>query len=333
MAERASHRLPALRPALPSRAPERLGRAHTVLALQLGVGLLGLGTVVLAAVVVAGRVTISMPSVDALIAACRTILLPVADAAGIGVLVLGSLAFAVLGLGARSAVRSMRRTRQFLRSLPVAAPAVLAGHGVVVFDDHRPLVFCAGLVRPRIYVSSTTLDVLDEEQLRAVLAHEAHHARQRDPLRVLVARTLADALFFLPAARRLGSRYEDLAELAADRAALRASRGAPAPLASALLSLEATDAAVVGIAPERVDHLMGETTPWDLPVALLVLAIATIGALLAVTFRLEAAAQTTVINLPLLVAQACMLAMAVVPVVLAAAAMLRARRPLSRLLG
>lgn len=48
---------------------------------------------------------------------------------------------------------------------------------------------------------------------------------------------------------RLSRRYAALAELAADRAAVRASRDDVAPLASALLSFEAADPAVVGIAP------------------------------------------------------------------------------------
>lgn len=307
-----------------------MAKARAVLALQLAVGLLGLAAVVLAGVVAAGQVSLALPSVDALIEACQAVLLPSAGLGDIAVLALGTLAFAVLGLGARSTFRQMRRTRRFVRGLAFPAPAALHGRNVVLFDDPRPLAFCAGLVRPRIHVSTTTLDALDDEQLGAVLAHEEHHRRQRDPLRVLVARVLADALFFLPAARRLGGRYEDLAELAADRAALRASDGQPAPLASALLSLEATNSAVVGIAPERVDHLMGEHTAWDLPVALLAGAAVTIGALLAVTLRLEANSGMA-LNLPLLVAQSCMLAMAVVPLVLGAVTVLRARRvPLLR---
>jgi Zn-dependent protease with chaperone function len=300
-------------------------KARIVLALQLAIGLLGVASVALAGLTAAGRVSFALPSLDTLIEACQAILLPTAGVADIAALVLGVLAFAVLGLGTRSALGQLRRTRRFVRTLDFPAPATLAGQDVILFDDHRPLAFCAGVLRPRIYVSTATVDALDDEQLAAVLAHEAHHARQRDPLRVLVARVLADALFFLPAARRLGDRYEDLAELAADRAALRASGGQVAPLASALLSLEATNSAVVGIAPERVDHLMGDQTRWDLPLALLAGAAVTLGALVAVSVRLEATAEMTV-NLPLLVAQSCMLVMAVAPLVVGAFTLVRAGR-------
>jgi Zn-dependent protease with chaperone function len=306
-----------------------VAKTRIVTALQLAVGLLGAVAVAIAAAAAAGTVSVSLPPVGALLEACRSLLLPSASASGVAALVLGTASFAVIALGLRSAAGHVRRTRRFVRELTFPTDATLAGERVTVFDDHRPLAFCAGAVRPRIYVSTATLDALDDEQLAAVIAHEAHHARQRDPLRVLIARVLSDALFFLPATRRLGARYEELAELSADRAALRASRGQPAPLASALLSLEATGSAVIGIAPERVDHLMGEPTRWDLPLGLLLGAVVTITGILAVALRVEATSQAA-LNLPLFVMQLCMLTTATVPLMLGAAALLRARRRLRR---
>jgi len=235
----------------------------------------------------------------------------------------GVVAVAVLGLG--SLVRQLRATRRFLRGLARPRLSTIAGSRVTVVEDARPLAFCAGLLRPRIFLSRATVEALDESELSVVVAHEACHAKQRDPLRVLVTRVLADALFFLPAARRLGRRYEELVEIAADQFAVRSGDDGRAALASALLSLEATGSAVVGIAPERVDHLMGERTRWDLPVALLVAASAVLTAMTTIAFRLEAAAATE-LNLPLLAAHACMLVMAVVPLIFGALVLMRARR-------
>ena len=82
-----------------------------------------------------------------------------------------------------------------------------------------------GLLRPRVYVSTGALERLGEAELAAVVAHEAHHAARRDPLRILVARAIGDA-YSLGALPR---REQALAELAADAAVVR-SRGA-APLA------------------------------------------------------------------------------------------------------
>ena len=85
----------------------------------------------------------------------------------------------------------------------------------------RPLAFCSGLLRPRVFVSEGTLERLGEDELAAVVEHEAHHAARRDPLRILIARAIGDA-YSLGA---LGRREQALSELAADDAAVR-SRGA-----------------------------------------------------------------------------------------------------------
>ncbi|MDP9260088.1 MAG: M56 family metallopeptidase, partial [Actinomycetota bacterium] len=215
-------------------------RARFVFALQATLGVAAAAVVGLALVVSLTGVSFAVPSAQALAAACQDFALPEVTPLSLLGLALGSFAVAVLWLAARSAIRQLRASRRFVARLHVHddGPA-----GSIVFDDAAPRAFCAGLLRPRVYVSSGALRSLDSEELGAVLAHEAHHARLRDPLRVLIARTLSDALFFLPAVRRLADRYGALAELAADEAAVRA-RGTQ-PLASALLAFEQADPAVV----------------------------------------------------------------------------------------
>ena len=134
-----------------------------------------------------------------------------------------------------------------------------------------------------------------------------------------------DGLFFAPALRRLADRYGALAELAADQAAVRIHRDDPGPLASALLAFESADPAVVGIAPERVDHLLGDAPRWNLPVALGAWGLMVIGGVAALAVLVEAAAQAPV-NVPLLVAQSCMVVLIAVPMFIAAGGMLGRRR-------
>ncbi|HET8952242.1 MAG TPA: M56 family metallopeptidase [Solirubrobacteraceae bacterium] len=149
------------------------------------------------------------------------------------------------------AIRSLRRqlaVRRRLRTVPVARALTVAGHGVVVLSDPRPLAFCSGLWRPRVYVTSGALARLGPDELRAVVEHEAHHARRRDPVRMLVAQTLADA-FAIRALRDLPDRQHTTADLAADAAAVAAA-GSARPLAAAMLRLDDPR-------PERVDQLLG----------------------------------------------------------------------------
>ena len=106
----------------------------------------------------------------------------------------------------------------------------------MVIADSHPRAFCAGLFRPRVYVSTGAMALLDDAALSAVLAHEHHHARRHDPLRLAAGRVLARALFFLPGLGDLVERQQALAELSADESAVDASPDNRSALARAMLS-------------------------------------------------------------------------------------------------
>jgi len=302
-----------------------MASARRVWALQLAVALLGAAATAAALLVAVSRIDFRVPSLGELAAACQRYALPGLRPASLLVLVLGSVALAAIVLSVRAVGRQLRAGWRFERGLQILGPLPGLTRAHVV-DADEPQAFCIGLLRPRIYVSRAALELLGEDERAAVLAHEAHHARRRDPLRLLVARSLAEGLWFMPAVRRLPERYAALAELAADQAAT-AGRGGRRALASALLAFdEHPSPAAVGIAPERVEHLLGQRPRWELPTLLLLGALATIGALLAVTVRLADATAHATVGLPLLAAQACMLAMALGPIVLGALALLGGRR-------
>jgi len=191
--------------------------------------------VALGAVVVALDATsLNVPSAASLLAACRGWLAPQLRPVDLLVFALGAVGVTVVARATGSVCRAHRSSRAFVRTLRPCG-ALVDPVPARVIDDATPKAFCAGLLRPRIYISTGALDRLDAAELRAVLAHEAHHASHRDPLRLFLARVLADALFFLPVMRPLQGRYAMLAELAADEAAIGAS-GNPQPLASAMLA-------------------------------------------------------------------------------------------------
>ncbi len=298
-------------------------------ALQVGLGLAAAAVVALALKALLAVFTFSLPSAHELADACAGLVLPDLSLASVAALALGSVAVAVLLLAGRSMLGQLRASHRFVRGLgPLSTPS--APGGARVFQGSAPQAFCAGLLRPRVYVSSGALTTLSREELDAVLAHEAHHARLRDPLRVLFARVLGDALSFLPGVRQLGDRYSALAEVAADQTAVRAA-GDRASLASALLTFESAGPAVVGIAPERVKHLLGEGPAWQLPGVLLAWTLVLLSAVGALAVRLDEAAAHSTLSLPLVAAQACMLLMALTPLMLGGGAVLGARRLLGTL--
>lgn len=202
-----------------------------------------------------------------------------ADTGAALLLTLGGVVSCSMGLGLRAfwvECCSHWRAGRLLRG----SRSLRMGVGAIrVIADDRPRAFCHGLLRPRIYVSCGTLEALSTSELRALLAHEQHHARRHDPLRLALARVLGGGLFFLPVLPRLLERYADAAEIAADEAAIAGGQDVAA-LAAALLTFEASGA---GLHPDRVDRLLGKRveprvpTAWVQSTAMTIVAIVGLG--------------------------------------------------------
>jgi Zn-dependent protease with chaperone function len=172
-----------------------------------------------------------------------------------------------LGTAAARAVAALPRARPpdvlagAARRAGIRRIRCLAGSGCTAF--------CAGLLRPRVYATAAVA-ALAPAELDAVLAHEAAHARRRDPLRRLLARAAADAMFWLPLVRWWSGRQAEGAELSADQAAVGyAGRQA---VASALLAAVAGHS---GGGAARVAQLLGDELPARRPApALVILSVA-----------------------------------------------------------
>lgn len=279
---------------------------------DLAVGVLGAGVLLLALASAWRLVNVEFPTPQDLLNACREAVFSGETAISLAVLTLTGIGAAAVVLAARSAVRHYRAQQLALSKLPVEYEAEYRGVGLTVFTHDRPEAFTAGLLRPRLYLSSEALRA-ETTELAAVIEHEFYHCYRHDPLRLLLVQVLSDAFFFLPAIRRLSDRYSQLAELAADDAAVAkgASRGT---IASALLTFgEGPRPGVVGIAPERVDHLCGEVTRWKFPTTLVVTTLGTLIGLWAIAVLLLFMAAPKGLGLAGMSAQVCMVAMAAVP--------------------
>jgi hypothetical protein len=190
------------------------------------------------------------------------------------------------------------------------------GHPTVaVTAGSRPEAFCAGYLRPRVYISEGALESLTIPELEAVLAHEHHHQLVRDPLRFAVGRILARALFFVPVLRAIVERDADLAEVNADGAAVLVSAGRQGPLASALLVFDAgAPPGVSGVSSARIDSLLGEPVRWRMPVCRMAGSLAALAALSALIFQVSPIASVrATFNLPLLSSQPCVAIMLALP--------------------
>lgn len=158
-----------------------------------------------------------------------------------------------------------------------------------------PIAFCAGAIRPEIVVSEGLAERLDDDQLDAVLLHERHHVREREPMIRVATEAAAQVLFFCPLARWWSRRRIELAELRADQAAVR--EVGPQPVAAALCALGAampSQAAFAGAVELRVAQLLGDPLPLERPTASLVaksllgfpFAIAVVGSMVETVLRM-----------------------------------------------
>lgn len=174
--------------------------------------------------------------------------------------------------GGRDATATLIGTMRFHRRLrreDCAAPERLIRLGRDLGLDGRLTflprtqlaAFCYGFVRPKVAVSAGLLASLDDEQLRAVLAHEREHQRRHDPARSLALRALCATVFMFPLGTALRRRLETHLELNADRSAI-ALVGREALAGALLATLVAPQPAVVGAVglsatEARIAHLTG----------------------------------------------------------------------------
>jgi Zn-dependent protease with chaperone function len=179
---------------------------------------------------------------------------------------IGIVVVASVGLACYECVRQLLRLHRLQRSLRsfgepasvqidrVARSGLRAVH-VVPTDE--VLCFCIGFLRPRVVVSTGLIDLLDQAELDAVLAHEASHKRRRDPFRLMVAGVAIRGLFFVPTLADLSRAARLTTEVEADAAAV--DRYGSSSLIRALKAvLEAVSRTPAGASPMVASDLMSE---------------------------------------------------------------------------
>lgn len=107
---------------------------------------------------------------------------------------------------------------------------------VVEINEAKPIIFCYGYWRPKIYIANTLVERLSSAELRAVLEHEKCHLLSRDPSKLFFIKITTKILFFVPGLKTLAQQYKVFSEMAADEMATRGFVD-KSPLAQALLKI------------------------------------------------------------------------------------------------
>ena len=156
--------------------------------------------------------------------------------------------FSGIGMAARKTILMLSWNYRFIRpitplsfkthpKLKKILPATnLYGQLVLLNNNKLHCAFTLGLWKPKIYVSSGICSYLSRKELTAVILHETHHKKCKDPLKLFVVQILYALNFFLPINGYLINLYSAASEKAADDSAINFSRE-PLELASALVKL------------------------------------------------------------------------------------------------
>lgn len=181
-------------------------------------------------------------------------------------------------------LRARRRQRALLTLLAHGDPKV---PGALVVDHPAAAAYCVPGLRSKIVISAGALDLLDQAELAAVLAHERAHLRERHDLVLLPFTALLRPFRWSAAARAAHAAVAMLVEMLADDQALRHRPVAARELATALLrvgaagggwapagGLAAADRGADGQVAARVSRLLrpAPRLPW--PAIALVCAVA-----------------------------------------------------------
>lgn len=203
---------------------------------------------------------------------------PVAVAALVGALAVAAaivlrLVASLAGVSRRSRARRARHRTLVDLLDRVERRRGLDVDGLRILDGTPPLAYCVPGRSPRVVLSAAALDVLDDRQVAAVLAHEQAHLRQRHEL---VRESFTALHRAVPAPLRSRAALDAvhlLLEMVADDAAARRSDPAAVRQALALLSDDGDGAG----RRRRLDRLVG---PRPRPAALTALVAAGAAALL-----------------------------------------------------
>lgn len=171
---------------------------------------------------------------------------PLADMTGGGV-VAGTLATAaaliLFGVLLRSLVFTVQRRHAHRMLLDLLTGDVPASRheigdlltGVRILDHSAAVAYTLPGWHSRVVLSAGLLDLLDRQELAAVIDHERAHIRSRHDLLVLPFQAWATTLGWLPGVRQAGESVAELTEMLADDWAAR--RAGSKVLAKALATV------------------------------------------------------------------------------------------------
>ncbi|MBU8575149.1 M56 family metallopeptidase [Bacillus sp. FSL M8-0266] len=156
---------------------------------------------------------------------------------------LDALVFYTLGFAIFYMTKQIKKYIQFKQNLMLAVDhqsteslSEKYANDIIVFHCHEPLAFAMGMLHPKVYLSTALMDMLDEEEIDAVVHHELHHKYSYDPLKAFMFSMLTKVIWYIPVLKHMRQSYSVFREVIADDYAIQQT-GTELGVGQALLKL------------------------------------------------------------------------------------------------
>ena len=106
----------------------------------------------------------------------------------------------------------------------------------IVISHPAPMAITMGFMQPKIVISTGLINLLTNDELKAVIAHEMYHKENRDPLKDIFISLCASTIGYIPILKWFNQQYRIIQELLADEFAIE-KQETSVHLGSALLKM------------------------------------------------------------------------------------------------
>ncbi|WP_146549757.1 M56 family metallopeptidase [Rummeliibacillus suwonensis] len=107
---------------------------------------------------------------------------------------------------------------------------------IIVISYPVPLAITMGFLSPKVIISTGLMNLLNDDELDAVIYHEMHHQKNFDPLKIFLLSFCASSFFYIPILKWFSSQYRIIQELLADNLAIE-KQATSMNIGSALLKM------------------------------------------------------------------------------------------------
>ncbi|MFJ8065980.1 M56 family metallopeptidase [Psychrobacillus sp. NPDC096426] len=107
---------------------------------------------------------------------------------------------------------------------------------ILVISHPAPIAITMGFVQPKIVISTGLINLLTNDELEAVIAHEKYHKANHDPLKLFILSLCASTIGYIPILKWFNGQYRIIQEVLADEFAIK-KQETSVHLGSALLKM------------------------------------------------------------------------------------------------